>query len=92
MSEKEKALAEFLRKSCNQRDVCNDVSTEHCRANIVARKQAQLFYAGWNAAMKTLRGKTPRKVFDIILKNEKDEQEYGTDKVLSRKNMPLQKM
>lgn len=92
MSEKEKALAEFLRKSCNQRDVCNDVCTEHCRANIVARKQAQLFYAGWNAAMKTLRGKTPRKVFDIILKNEKNEEKYGADNLLSREDMPLQEV
>lgn len=71
--EKEKALAEYLRKSCNQKNVCNDICTEHCRANIVARKQAQLFYAGWDAAMNTLKQMPWDEAMDLILENKEEE-------------------
>ena len=71
--EKEKALAEYLRKSCNQKNVCNDICTEHCRANIVARKQAQLFYAGWDAAMNTLKHMPWDEAMDLILENKEEE-------------------
>lgn len=73
MSEKEKALAAYLRKSCNQKNVCNDICTEHCRANIVARKQAQLFYAGWDAAMEVLKHMPWDEAMDLILENKEED-------------------
>lgn len=73
MTPKQKALANFLRERCNDSKVCNDTCTGECRCNIAAKKQAELFSAGWDAAMKTLRSKTLDRVVDIILKNEKEE-------------------
>lgn len=71
--EKEKALAAYLRKNCNQKSVCNDICTEHCRANIVARKQAQLFYAGWDAAMEVLKNMHWDEAMDLILNNKTED-------------------
>lgn len=73
MTPKQQALANFLRERCNDSKVCNDTCTGKCRCNIAAKRQAELFSAGWDAAMNLLKHTALDDAVDIILNNKEEE-------------------
>ncbi|WP_181215079.1 hypothetical protein [Phocaeicola faecicola] len=73
MTPKEQATLKFKRERCKYGDCCKLTCTSECKDDVAAYLQADIFKAGWDAAMNLLKHTALDDAVDIILNNKEEE-------------------